>query len=95
MSDSIGGMPPVPVKYLEAVADQKAGVVNHGPLRRFRFMARRPDGMSIIFPVMASSSQDAAERAHACCDRNGFRDPGRVVGNRSAYDRASAMVSVP
>lgn len=38
------------------MANQKAGIVNAGPLRSFRFLARRPDGIEFIFWVKAHDS---------------------------------------
>lgn len=89
MTDKIGGKPPIPQKYLEAVADQKAGIVNPGPLRGFRFLAIRPDGTEVIFWVKAHTAAGAADLAAAYCARHAYREPGRVVGNRSACDRAT------
>lgn len=90
MSDSVGGKPAVPRKYLEAVANQKAGIVNTGPLRSFRFLARRPDGIEFIFWVKAHDSAGAADLAAVYCAHHGYHDCGRVVGNRSAFDCAAA-----
>ena len=90
MSDTIGGKPPIPKAYLEAVADQRAGVVQLGPENRYRFVAERRDGIKAIFWVMAHDAKSAATKAMQFCENMGWVNAARVVGERSAYDRASA-----
>ncbi|MFT8720605.1 hypothetical protein [Acetobacter sp.] len=90
MSDTIGGAPPAPKAYLEAVADQKAGVVNRGPAKRYRFIAERHDGIKALFWVMAHDAGEAADIAAKYCETMRWVSPARMVGQRSAYDRVVA-----
>lgn len=90
MSDTTGGTPQAPPEYLEAVANQRAGIVDRGPANRYRFIAERHDGIKVLFRVVAHDAGEAADIAAKYCEAKRWASPARVVGQRSAYDRVVA-----
>ena len=78
---------PVDEKYKKAVESQKSGVKTKGTYR-YTFKAKRiEDGIEVIFNSTGEDVMDATTNAIASCTKNNWEYSGRVVENKSAYDR--------